>query len=303
MKRLKQVYQRFREFNGRLKEVLSINQRNLHYVYNYNERKYFPLADNKLKTKELLANCDVPIPKTYASFSSFYELIELPERLAPYPEFVIKPASGSGGGGILVISGKTESGEWQSLGGASYTLLDLRKHISDIIFGVYSFDLHDQAVIEERIKQHPDVDVLSPYGLADVRLILCKEEPVLAMIRLATKDSHGTANLHQGAIGVGVDIETGITSHASQQGQEIEIHPDSSAVLVGYQLPFWTEVIQTGIRIAKHVPLKYIGVDISLSCDGPILLEINVRPGIEIQNANATGMRPILEAITKQGNI
>ena len=294
----RQLYRRLREINAMHNQVLSINQRNLHYVYTHNDRKHFPIADNKLKTKELLANADIPLPKTYATFQSFFELMDLAERLEPYPEFVIKPASGSGGGGILVISGKTKQGDWQSIGGTTYSLEDLRKHISDIIFGVYSFDLNDQAIIEERIQQHPDVDRLSPHGLADVRLILCQNEPVLAMIRLATQDSHGTANLHQGAIGVGVDIATGITTHASQHGESTDTHPDSGIELLGHCIPYWSDSLQVGIRIAKQVPLKYIGVDIALSKEGPRLLEINARPGIEIQNVNATGMRPLLESIT-----
>lgn len=296
---LKQRLNQFQQIKHGLGQVLSINQRNLHYIYQYNARKHYPIADNKLTTKVWLANRNIPIPKTYATFHSFHELKALPEQLALHQEFVIKPASGSGGGGILVIAGKAANGDWQTVGGSSYSLSDLRKHIADIIFGVHSFDLHDAAFIEERIAQHPEVNRLSPYGLADVRLIFCQDQPAMAMIRLATRHSHGTANLHQGAVGVGVDIESGVTTHASIRGETVTNHPDSNTPLLGYPLPFWSEVVGVGRRIAELVPLKYIGIDIALSHDGPRLLEINARPGIEIQNVNGRGMRRQLENIVR----
>lgn len=277
-----------------MRQVLSMNERNLHFIYPNNQRRDYPIADNKLATKEFLKNTDVPTPETYFVYEYFYELKNLRADLEKHQDFVIKPASGSGGGGIVVIAGK-EGEHWRSVGGTLYSLEDIRKHISDIIFGVYSFGLQDQVIIEARIVQHPEIDQLSSYGLADVRIILCRHEPILAMIRLATKESNGTANLHQGALGVGVDIKTGKTRHATLNRKAIDKHPDSGVELLDRQIPHWDEVLDTGIRVAKTVPLKYIGVDIAVSQYGPKLLEINVRPGIEIQNANQIGMRSLLQ--------
>jgi len=229
-------------------------------------------------------------------YGYFYELRNLANDLSQFNDFVIKPAMGSGGGGIVVIAGRSDDGNsWLGINGKVYTLQDLRKQISDIIFGVYSFGLSDEAVIEERIIQHQAIEDISPYGLADVRMILCQHRPILAMIRLATRKSHGTANLHQGAVGVGIDLCTGITRHATQKGRSITHHPDSGAALTGVEIPCWQELLDTGARVARQSPLKYLGVDIAIAKDGPRLLEINVRPGLEIQNANARGMRGILE--------
>lgn len=296
MKALSQMYSNWRKAWRNTKQVLSMNERNLHYVYPHNHRRHFPIADNKLQTKEIVQKLDVPTPQTYFVYSYFYEMRNLKSDLEQHSDFVIKPASGSGGGGIVVISGK-QGDNWVSIGGTVYTLEDLRKHISDIVFGVYSFGLHDQAIIESRVIQHTEVAELSPYGLADVRIILCQHEPVLAMIRLATTGSNGTANLHQGAIGVGVNINSGVTQHATEKRKEITQHPDSGVNLLNRQIPHWDTILETAEKVAKAVPLKYIGVDIAVSTSGPKLLEINARPGIEIQNANQQGMRSILELI------
>ena len=276
-------------------KVLGMNQRNLNYIYPNNARKDFPAADDKILTKEIMAKAGVPVPETYRIYSYFYELQHLEQDLAVYDDFVVKPSQGSGGGGIIVITGRYREG-WAGASGRAYTLQDIKKHISDIMFGVYSFDLSDRALIEARIVQHDEMAALSPLGLADVRVIIYKDEPVLSMTRIPTKESDGRANLHQGAVGVGIDLVTGRTEHAILRGQPAVLHPDTGAGLIGRTIPFWGEVLSVARRAARAVPLKYLGVDISISRNGPVLLEINVRPGLEIQNANLRGLRALLEA-------
>ena len=276
-------------------QVLSMNQRNLEYIYPNNARSDFPIADNKLLTKQVLAAVGVAVPKTYVSYSSFFEMRNMAQDLAAFETFVIKPAQGSGGGGILVMGSKYKDG-WKTLGGTYYTLAELKKHIADIIFGVYSLGLSDHAIIEAKIKQHEALNQLSPFGLTDVRMILYQHQPVLAMLRVPTKESDGKANLHQGALGVGIDIETGSATYATHYGEAIECHPDTQVSLQGFSLPFWQDIVQMSIKSAESVPLKYLGVDLVVSMDKPLVLEVNVRPGIEIQNANMIGMRKILKA-------
>lgn len=273
--------------------VLGMNERNLHYIYVHNERKHFRLADHKLVTKEILKKALVPVPETYKVYSSFYELADLEQDLSAYRDFVIKPAQGSGGEGIIVVAGR-HGEDWTGISGKRYSAHDLKKHISDILFGVYSFDLNDQAVIEERVVQNSWMSGLSPLGLADIRVILCREEPVMSMTRVPTKASNGKANLHQGAIGVGIDIESGLTIHAIHGGEAITAHPDTGEPVVGLQIPHWDKVIDVSRTIAAAVPLKYLGVDVALTEDSVVVLEINVRPGLQIQNANQRGLREAL---------
>lgn len=276
--------------------LLSMNQRNLLYVYPYNRRKHFPLADDKLLTKKALMSAGVSMPATYKVYGNFYELAGLEDDLIERPEFVIKPAQGKGGGGIIAIAGYGD-GSWQSISGKKHSPSALKKHIADIIFGVYSFDLYDRAIIEERVLQHPELERLSPFGLADIRLILFSGKPVLAMARIPTRKSEGRANLHQGAVGIGLDSGSGAATNAAFKGQRIDAHPDTGMPLIDYRVPFWNEVLEMGQRTANALPLKYLGVDIAISEHGPTLLEVNVRPGLEIQIANMTGMRRILESI------
>lgn len=277
-------------------QVLGMNQRNLNYIYPSNHRRDFPIADDKIVTKDLLSRAGVPVPATHRIYTYFYELRTLEQDIERYTDFVIKPSQGSGGGGIIVVSGR-EGRHWKSVGGKTLTLRDLKKHISDILFGVYSFDLADRALIEERVVQHDSMSELSPFGLADVRIIFYQDEPVLSMTRVPTQASDGRANLHQGAVGIGIDLERGRTIHAIVQGEPVERHPDTGLQLIGRTIPYWDEVMAVSRRAARAVPLKYLGVDISISRTGPVLLEINVRPGLEIQNANLMGLRSLLSEV------
>jgi alpha-L-glutamate ligase-like protein len=282
-------------------EVLSMNRRNLHFIYPRNAREHFPIADDKLLAKEILVPAGVPMPQTYRVYSYFYELRDLERDLAELRDFVIKPAQGSGGNGIIVVAGRNPDGNWYGVSGKTYTLFDLQKHISDIIYGIYSFDLGDRAIIESRVEQHPEMQALSPLGLADVRIILCDEQPVMSMTRVPTRQSDGKANLHQGAVGVAIDIETGMTTHGRFLGEDADVHPDTGIVLAGRRIPHWAEIREVALRAARAVPLKYLGVDIVVSREGPMLLEINVRPGLEIQNVNQRGMLGVLKNVLENG--
>lgn len=298
MKTLRELWSRLNEIRTHASTVLSMNRRNLHYIYTRNQRKHFPLADDKLLAKEVLGAAGVRMPATLRVYSYFYELRNLEKDLSAYEDFVIKPAQGSGGNGIIVIVGRSGK-DWLGISGKTFTAFDLQKHLSDIIFGIYSFDLGDRAIIESRITQHTEMAELSPLGLADVRVIMCDNVPVMSMTRVPTRQSDGKANLHQGALGVAIDIATGITTHGQFLGLPRDTHPDTGIPVLGRTLPFWPQVIELAECAARAVPLKYLGVDISISPDGPLLLEINVRPGLEIQNVNDRGMLPVLQAITE----
>jgi len=288
----------FASARARSAEVLGINERNLGYVYTHNMRSDFRMADDKLVTKELLERIGVPAPETFFVYGHFFEIGGLAEDLSGRDSFVIKPARGRAGGGIVVITGRDGDG-FIDINGETLSADDLRRHISDIVFGVHSFDLHDRAIVEARVEQHPAMRALSPAGLADVRVIFCRNVAVMAMTRIPTRASGGRANLHRGAVGAGIDMETGLTVHAVGPSGEITGHPDTGMDLTGVAIPCWEQVVEVGRKVACEVPLKYLGVDIVVTPQGPAVLEINVRPGLQIQSANQSGLRGLLGAIER----
>lgn len=278
--------------------VLGINRRNLDFVRTRNRRADFPLADDKLRTKQALAAAGIPTPETLTTFAGFHELATVAERLVPHDSFVIKPSQGHGGMGVMVVAGR-DGDHLRTAGGRLVAPDQLRRHVADIIFGVFTLDKPDVAMVEPRLIPHPFFAALYPDGLSDLRLIMVDEVPVLSMIRVPTRASDGRANLHQGGLGLGVDLEDGTIYRAWHFGHTVETHPDTGERVLGRQVPAWERILEIAGATARALPLKYLGLDIVVDRDrGPMILEVNVRPGLEIQNV--TGV-PLMERFRRLG--
>ena len=215
-------------------------------------------------------------------------------------EFVIKPAHGSGGKGVLVIT-ENRGSEFVQPSGKILTYHDVYKHISNILSGLYSLGgKYDVALIEELVHFSDIFKNYSYQGVPDVRVIVYKGFPAMAMTRLSTKVSGGRANLHQGAVGVGLDIKTGKSLKAVMYNQPIKLHPDTQADLSKIEVPNWREHLIIGAKAYEMTGLGYLGADIVLDADrGPMMLELNARPGLAIQIANGIGLVKRLEMIDK----
>ena len=132
---------------------------------------------------------------------------------------------------------------------------------------------------------------ISYEGVPDIRIIVLMGYPVMAMLRLPTRQSGGKANLHQGAIGVGVDLATGVTLRGTWLNNKISKHPDTTNAVDGVQLPNWDGFMKLAAGCYELCGLGYIGVDMVLDQDkGPLILELNARPGLNIQIANDCGL-------------
>lgn len=278
----------------KLATIMGINRRNLEMIYPHNPRSGFPAVDDKVRTKALLTAAGVPVPRTIAVVSGFLQARRAVEQLREEPTFVVKPARGRAGGGVLILERAQEG--WRTPSGRQVGAEDLLQHLGDILFGVYSLGrADDSALVEQRVNPHPFFRAIHPRGIPDIRIILLRERPVMSMLRIPTDASDGRANLHQGAVGVQVDLGTGRTGWGSLRGKPTERHPDSGAPLVGLQIPFWELMIRHAVAAAGAVPLKYVGVDLVIDeIAGPLMLEVNARPGLQIQVINRAGLAPLL---------
>jgi alpha-L-glutamate ligase-like protein len=158
--------------------------------------------------------------------------------------------------------------------------------------------LFDKVIIEYRLKPHSDFHKIFKKGVPDFRIILLNAQPIMAMLRMPTEESDGKANLHAGAIGLGVDLETGRLTRGYNQltDEMVSRHPDSKVLFEGMKLPDWDKTLEISIATAKVFPLNYLGVDIVYDeKQGPMVIEINSRPGMQIQNVNGLGLKKIIE--------
>lgn len=279
-------------------QVLGINRRNQELITRYNPRSLFQVVDHKVKTKEALSALDVPVVDTLVVYRFQYDLRRFAGESRGWREFVVKPAQGAGGEGVVIVA-EQQAAAFVTSSGQKLSARQLESHLSDILGGVFSLNQrYDEALIERRVHAHPTLAQLSVHGLPDVRILVFHGVPVMAMLRLATRSSRGRANLHVGGIGVGVDLSSGQTHAAIAGTRWITTHPDTDQPLLGVIIPHWQEVLFIAARCADAVALGFIGVDLALDAErGPLVLELNARPGLSIQLANRRGLRPLVAAV------
>ncbi len=278
--------------------VLGMNRRNISYISRYNQRSLFPLVDDKLKTKKLALEHGVTVPQLIGVVDSQHKVKTISAMVAEHDAFCVKPVKGSGGKGILVVKGNKD-GLYRRTNGQTFDASELERHISNILAGLFSLGgATDTAMIESCIELEDRIRNFSNEGVPDIRVIVFKGIPVMGMMRLACAASHGKANLHQGAIGVGIDIATGRAIHAVQKDKYIDTHPDTGQKLSDLVLPSWNDLLRLACACSDMTGLGYLGVDLVIDKNhGPMLLELNARPGLSIQIANKTGLIPRLRKV------
>ncbi|MDD4785525.1 MAG: sugar-transfer associated ATP-grasp domain-containing protein [Candidatus Shapirobacteria bacterium] len=286
------------------RQFLTKNERNKVYLRKNNASGKV-IADSKFKTKKVIFKAGVSVPKLIARFKNEQDLIKFRwEDLEG--NFVIKPESGYGGEGILIIRKRGKwAGEWQKMNGQIIKSYDLKLHCEGILAGKYSLHaVPDRVLVEERIKIHPMFLSLTRAGTPDIRVIVYNNVPVMAMFRIPTEKSGGKSNLRQGAMGLGIDLATGITTFGIEgKGDEIyriyDFGKKKKRKVNGIKIPFWKEILETAINCQKAIPtLGFMGVDVVLDKEkGPMVLEVNARPGLSIQICNKAGLKLRMEKV------
>lgn len=289
----------FRYFEN-ANQVLGMNSRNLEFIRPCNLKKARRIADNKLVSKRVLSKAGLPVPKLLAKITTFEELENFDWNALP-TSFALKPASGFGGEGIIVVYGKTKSGDnWIKADGSKVTTEDIKTHIRNILDGSFSLsNTPDIAFFEERLTL---LKLFKPYtfkGIPDIRVIVYNKVPVMAMLRIPTKESGGRANLTQGAVGTGIDMATGTTTTAvAGKGKVVDYAPGTRMLLSGIKIPYWSDILHMAVRAQEISGLGFLGADIAIDKEkGPVFVELNARAGLSIQVANMTGLKERLRRV------
>jgi len=274
--------------------VLGLNERNADFIMRLNPRRLYPRVDDKVLTKELALDAGMAVPELYGIISNQGEARDFGRIVAEHDSFVVKPAQGSGGDGILVVTGRSQRkrNSFRLSSGVIISENEIAHHISNIVSGQYSLSGNpDKALIEYCVRFDPVFAEVSYQGVPDIRVIVYRGYPAMAMVRLPTRASDGKANLHQGAVGAGVDMNLGETLTGVLDNEIVDEHPDTGALVSGLRIPEWDFILQSAARGYDVTELGYLGVDMVIDRElGPLILEMNARPGLNIQIANRTGL-------------
>lgn len=277
--------------------ILGINARNLLYIKPLNKKAQIQFADDKMRTKQYLSARGINTARLLGKITNETELLKFNWDALPN-DFVLKPNAGFGGEGIWVIANREGDG-WLTVKGDYISQEMMLDHISDILDGRYSITgSPDTVFFEQRLVSHHDMKKLARFGLPDIRVIVYNMVPVMAMVRVPTRESNGKANIHVGGLGLGVDLSKGEITHMSHYNKIIKDHPDFGS-LKGVKIPFWEEVLLSATQIQQLITLGYLAVDVVIDEDmGPTLLEINARAGLAVQVANLAPLRDRLDRVS-----
>ncbi|MBI5155575.1 alpha-L-glutamate ligase-like protein [Candidatus Poribacteria bacterium] len=273
-------------------DVFGMNRRNRDLVMAHNTKHAIDLANDKIGTKNALRKHGIPTPSSIAEIWTHRSVRAVyPKLMECERGFVLKPCRGSQGRGVTLFH-RALHDKVLPLHGEPWTLDEFVYQIARILSGEYTVGCPmDQALIEEKI--NPDREWIVPDlpGPPDLRIIVYRGEPVLCMARLPTIASEGRANLHKGGVGLGIDLTTGRSANAILREKHVTHHPDSGHELIGAEIEGIRDCMKIAALCAKAVPLGYMGVDIIKDKDrGPIVIEVNARPGLAIQLANRRGI-------------
>lgn len=271
-----------KKFFSVTKMPLGMNLRN-YMIREYNSWESLDLAKDKAAAKRLFSQHGISTPKSFFEIENYIDL----ENIRLFPgEFVIKPNRGYGGNGIMVLQKK--DAHFIDPSGEAFSRLQIKKHIRKILDGECSgHKENDTAIVEERIFPSPEIIFKYSAGLPDIRVFCVNFVPVMAMMRHSTKETRGRANLSVGAIGVGLDIESGKVTNLFSKKAEKQFKPEDFDIPENYSVPHWEKIRATARKASQLSGLLISGVDLILDRnDRVVLLEINGRPGIEIQNVN-----------------
>lgn len=275
-----------------------MNERNIAFIRPNNSRRSKQIADDKLLTKKVLRKAEIPTPKLLGKIETKEDLRNFDFDKLP-KSFVVKPVSGLEGGGIEIFYNRNNLGDWIRSDKSRASVGYLKSHIENILDGRYSIgNIPDKVFFEERVKNHRAFRYYTYKGIPDIRVIVYNGVPIMSYLRLPTKESDGKANMAIGAIGAGIDMSTGVTTYgvlgksAGGKGYYIENIPGTNLKVSGLKVPYWNKILEYSIQAQKATGLMFGGFDFLIDREiGPVLVEMNARPGLSIQLSNKDGIR------------
>ena len=280
--------------------ILWQNARNLDFIWKYNTNEAKELADSKLKTKDFLSKKWISVSESIFVIKNHKELEETDLNTFETP-FVVKPNAGYWWKWILIIDKKDSENNFITNDWQIFNYDELNQHLNDILDGFYSLSWsRDKVIFERKIEIDHSVDLLWKYWLPDIRVIVFNSVPVLAMLRVPTANSKWKANLHAWACWVWIDIWSWRLTYITQFKKLIKSIPWIWDVR-WIELPHWDEILSLAVKTQQVSNIWYIWCDIVLDDKvWPMILEVNIRPWLEVQVANRV---PLLARLEKVKNL
>lgn len=249
-------------------------------------RKPTTPANDKLEFEEYLLAHKLPTVRTLAAFSGGMRTDSPDELILPETDLFMKPTNGRGGEKCMRFN--FTGGSWQATG--SKKILSA----AELIAHLKSFSRRTPCLIQTCYRTHRSLRELAGTTLATIRVLSMTDvngdvHVMYAAFRMPRSHNAVVDNFHAGGIAAAVDFATGQLGSATDLGLSqslgwVDRHPTSNAIIRGRVLPYWQEAVE----LVKRAHTKafrdriMIGWDIAITDEGPIIVEGNAGPDLDI---------------------
>lgn len=143
-------------------------------------------------------------------------------------------------------------------------------------------------ILEEIVVQNDEVSKVYPCSINTIRAVTILKNGVPYVVQTYFRignDGKFVDNFNSGGMTVPIDKKTGIVMDKAIDKKKIlyETHPYTGYKIKGFKFPYWDEVLEMAKDLAKKIPdMGYVGWDIALTKEGPVIIEANEYPGHDI---------------------
>lgn len=227
------------------------------------------LLGNKLVFAHVMNNAGFPHPRVFGFThrGTWHWLGDgrsgLAEALASGGRAVVKPVNGRKGASIEFI--------------AEISALDVPRP-EDVLVSAF-------------VQQADYAARIFPGSLNTIRVLTVVTDggaPLVAATvhRFGSSATRGVDNFSAGGMVARVHLETGVLDKAVWIGHRNRLvwsreHPDTRAPIEAVQVPHWEELKRLALGMCAELPfLKYVGWDIAVTDQGPVVIEGNAHPSL-----------------------
>lgn len=270
------TYKKFRRFVGTL-----------------NPPAYQKLSQNKISEKAILELLKIPSPRFLGRLHAELGIDHTGERLTnsadlkklllSQPEIdrlCFKLVEGYGGEGFRAVKVVKE----QPL---AFRLLDTdeKVDIHRFVDELLQLSAGSDYIVEEYLLQHSKLASFNASSVNTLRIWAVStgdnKASLGAFLRVGRRGSL-VDNTSQGALAFPIEMESGEIGQGLIKNiwnETFKCHMDSGELITGEKVPYWNEAVDLAIRAVVAFPhLQFAGVDIAITAEGPVVIELNVEP-------------------------
>lgn len=279
--RFKAGYNDYREFefyliNNRKRATYLTRCLNNSIVKKYNDKDNFALFDDKAAFFKEYSRY---IGRDWIDLREC-EFKEFEEFTKKFNEIVVKPFDGQCGEGVEKIKIEADT---------------------DIPSLYKTLMKNDQLLVEEYIHQHPEMARLNPSAVNSLRMFTFYRngESYLLQTILKIGNKGSVDNFYNGGMYTFADENGVVNIPAIDRDDNVySVHPITGTEIIGFKIPMIEEAENLVLEAAKEHPEEgYVGWDVAISVQGPLIIEGNVYPGIFQPRAgfskNGEGVLPL----------